>query len=430
MKKKLLLLLLSICLIIPSALMFTACDDGNGGAGGHNHVYTGHTYYKVDGTKAYSYKLCECGEDGNKVQLTNYVIATPNNAQEVLDGSLGKLSGKTVVFADGDYSHLWLRSSRNTLNKVYEYNYQNPQDLSVEVDLSDISPNSGIYHYQRELKNVKFVATNNAQFNGVLSIQSKHFGEIPWQNDVWTGIATETIHSYDIVRGVTSDDVVYNNTIEEGDLGYVDHIILDGVTFENMNFEGVNGRVFIATETDEKIKDLTFAHCTFNTEESYVNSRNSGYAAIVITRRDNGILPIRENITINGCEFNGHYQGFYIDQVKNATITNNISQNTDHNAFAIQGNVTGEILIDGNYVVNTGDRAIRFGTCNDVEATISNNVFLSAVDDANEIFKTEPSEDTTVTFVGNGYEGVEIEDNVYTTTEQSPKIIVTITNND
>ena len=429
MKKKLLFILLAVCLIIPSTLMFTACDDGDNGTGGHKHVYAGQTYYKVDDGKAYSYKLCECGEDGKVEKLTNYVITTPNNAQNVLDGSLGKLSGKTVVFADGDYSHLKLRSSRNTLNKIYEYNYENPQDLSVEVELSEISPDSGIYHYQRELKNVKFVATNNANFNGLISIQSKHYGEIPWENDVWTGIATETIHSYDIVRGVTCDDVVYDGTIEEGDLGYVDHITLEGVTFENMKFSGAKGRVFIGTETEEKIKDLTFTNCIFETEESYVNSRNSGYAAIVITHRDNGVKPTRENITVNGCEINGHYQGIYIDQIKNATVTNNIVQNTDHNAFAIQADVTGDILIDGNYVVNTGDRAIRFGTCNDVEATISNNMFVSAVDGENEIFKTQPSENTTVTFISNGYEGVEIEDDTYTATEQEPKIVVTITNN-
>lgn len=414
MKKKILSLLFGLVLILPMAFIVSACSEDHT----HSHIKT--NKYIVEDSKAYTTETCECG-DVKKTELTNYVIATPSNAQDILDGHYGKLSGKTIVFFKGTYGALRLRVTLDTLDLIHEYNPNDPEDMSTTTTLEALS-NTRTYHYTRDIENVNFVAVDGAKFTGVFSVQSKDYEKYIWQADNVVGLGTENNLAVDPIRNIKVLDNNDDGIIDDGDIAFVDHLNLDNITFENMDFLGSRGRFYFGNAYADKLEDITFKHCTFITEEDW-----NGYGAIVMdtqhTDRQSSIT--RKNILVDGCTIDGHYQGVVLQNIDNAIISNSTIKNTTHNAINLQGNFSkGNILIDNNTLVETGDRAIRFSVLQGATVVISNNTLNEAYDTELEIIKTQecPS-GSSIEIKNTSIDGISLENKTYTT-NTTPQIIV------
>ena len=413
MKKKILSLLFAMCLVLPMAFMIAACSEDHT----HSHIKTGK--YIVEDSKAYTTETCVCG-DTKKTELTNYIIATPSNAQDILDGHYGKISGKTIVFFKGTYGTLRLRTTLNTLDLIHEYNPNDPLDMNTTTTLEALS-NTRTYHYTRNIENVNFVAVDGAKFTGVFSSQSKDYEKYIWQADSIVGLESTDTLAVDPIRNVTVKDNG-NGIIEDGDIAYVEHINLDNISFENMDFLGDKGRFYFGNSYADKLEDITFKNCTFVTEEDW-----NGYGAIVMdtenTNRQSSIT--RKNIVVDGCYIDGHYQGVVLQNIENASIKNTTIKNTIHNAINLQGNFSkGNILIDNNAIANTGDRAIRFATLNNATIIISNNLLTEAYDADFEIIKTQTCPTgSSIEIINTEIDGINLENKKYTTAV-NPQIII------
>lgn len=247
MKKKILTLLLSIGILLSLGLIGSACTPS------HTHSYINSGKYIVMDSKAYQIENCECGESHTK-ELTNYIIATPDTAQEILDGKYGKLSGKTIVFFKGTYGDMSIKITKETIDKVFEYNVSDPQDLSTETTLNALSDKS-TYHYFRNLNNVRFIAVDGARFEGGLYIESTlHCAEGEFDITV-----------VDPIRNVPLHDNNANGIVDTLDTAYMEHIILNSVTLENMNFYGENGKL-IHTKANTNENSPVLINCTFESE--------------------------------------------------------------------------------------------------------------------------------------------------------------------
>ena len=416
MRKKLLSILFAFVLILPMAFMVAACSED------HTHTHIKTNEYVVEDSKAYTTEICECG-NVKKTELNNYIIATPSTAQDILDGRYGKISGKTIVFFKGTYSSLRIRSTIDTLSVIHEYNVNDPLDMETTTTLEALS-NTTTYHYTRNLNNVNFVAVDGAKFEGLFSIQSKDYEKYIWQSDELTGLAEENTLAIDPIRNVKVADYNGDGNIDTGDVAFVDHINLDNITFENMNFSGSKGRVYIGNSYADQVEDITFKNCSFITEEEW-----STYGAIVMdtqaTTRQTSI--IRKNIVVDGCTIDGHYQGVVLQNVENSTIKNSTIKNTIHNAINLQGHFSkGNILIDKNNMENTGDRAIRFSYLENATVLISNNTLTEAYDSDNEIIKTQTSKTgSSIEIKDTTIDGVALQNYTYET-EEIPQIIISV----
>ena len=223
MKKRLLSILFAFCLVLPMALLVTACD------GDHTHTYIKNNGYVVEDSKAYTTEVCECGHT-KQTELSNYIIATPDSAQSILDGRYGKISGKTILFFKGTYGALEIKSTVDTLTAIHEYNVNDPLDMATTTTLEALS-NTTTYHYTRDLSDVHFVALEGAKFEGLFSIQSKDYEKYIWQADTLTGLSDSTALAIDPIRNVKVQDHNWNGTIDTGDVAFIDHINIKNITF-------------------------------------------------------------------------------------------------------------------------------------------------------------------------------------------------------
>ena len=384
----------------------------------------GHSYVSesiiVEGDKAYKVKVCNCQYE-DKQELSNYIVVNPNNAQSILDGSQGKISGKTIVFSNGLYSSLEIRSTADTISKVYEYEYLGNTDYSynTEADIDNLS-DVGVYHYIRNINDVEFVSTSEAVFTGVIAIQSKDFRRYGYALDYQLGLSDAKI-DVDPIRGVKVVDLDQDGKIEQGDTAYVDHISLKNISFNGLNFQGKRGRIFIYNRTAENMENITFKNCSFTTNEmwSVIESEKEkavSRAAINLSISSGVEVSTFKNVTIDNCKIDGHYQGVYVDNSNNLTVKNCEIKNTDHNAIAVQtidNNTnyftTGNVLIENNTISNVTDRAIRFNTMKDASIEIKNNRFVSC-DENGQLLKSQASTNSNLTFRNNSYNGTLITD--------------------
>jgi len=407
-------------------------------AQGHNYTFA---KYIVEDGKAYSLSNCTCNSVEKK-ELTNYLIVTPENAQSVLDGSEGLISGKTIVFSDGNYGALQIRSTRETVDKIYEYDYSagtNNNVMTTEVDIEDLS-SEGVYHYTRNVEDVTFISTENAEFKGVFSIQSKAHRRYGYLLDPSTGISDSYI-DVDPIRNVSVNDRQSNGTMQEGDTAYVDHITLENITFQGLKFTGNKGRLLIYDRVGASVKGITIDSCSFTTDAvwSYIENsaeRGNARSAIFMAVKTGDKL---ENSVVKNCFIDGHFQGVYIADAKNAVISNSVIKNTTHNAIALQASdtytdisyTTGDIFIVGNVIENTGDRAIRFNTCREANISIVSNIFVDACDSDNELIKSQASTDTMLAFRGNTFNGVALADTLQNAEDMaSDKLLIVVPTNE
>ena len=412
--KKFLYSLLVICLLLACAFMGYKLYYPNPIVV-HAHNFDEKMTYSVIGSKAYVNRKCECGSIQH-TELTNYIIARPTTAQDILNGDI---NGKTIVFADGDYGNLEINVTRDTLSAINEYL---PEDKNIKGELIDLElidelSEVGAYHYTRNLENVTFAGTPNANFNGLFNIHSKVYCFYNWMSDKAIGVENSTSLKVDPIRDIGLKDINNNGLIDENDIGYIQHINVINVSFENMNFEGKNGRMLFAYEVDADVSNIDFINCTFETDEIFYQKDSTiGFGAIHIEVRLGSIAGIEiEDIIIENCEFNGHYQAINIRRVNNVKILNNTIKNTEHNAINLQGFGTkGDILIKGNIIENTQDRAIRFANLENAQVVVENNTFVNCTDDAGELIKTQTQNvDSTIEMLNNTYNSKAIENKVY-----------------
>ena len=129
--------------------------------GGYRDHYK-YTLDTVDGNKiAYKQEYCEtCGKligEPTAMLSSTYVIATPDNAQDVLDGDI---DGKVVIFDEGYYNNeLILRASKysNTQIKIGGVWTDATQDVINSLANTH-------YYYSRNIEDVTFTAVEGAYF--------------------------------------------------------------------------------------------------------------------------------------------------------------------------------------------------------------------------------------------------------------------------
>ena len=367
---------------LAAAAAFTVCLSAGCGeeepppAATHEHTLSADTEYYVRDGALYSADICtECGERLNEEAVENGVIATPETAQEALD----KLTdGGVVYFSSGEYTtQLELRQNKYTTSVK-------DRDNETGVAIDDVQK-TGVYHYYRTLKNAVLAADDDAVFTGTLYSATGHV------------YGSDNNQPYDAVRDVTLTDT---NT------SYYSHMTIGNLTITGMNFRGASGVMNFAYYYEQTgINGLTVRDCTFD-----INDEEQGTSPAIRIATDLG--GIYSDITVKDCLTDGYFQGVYIQNVNNITVTGNTVKNAGHNAFAIQSatsyTATGKIVISGNTVENDSDRAIRFGNLSDAEVEITDNTFINVNTSEKEIAKGGTVSDVTVTVRNNTVDGKQL----------------------
>lgn len=121
MKKFLLSFILSVCMLIPATFAFAGCGSNKtqDNTTPHTHnMCTTHTYTienEDENKKVYELFNCTCGESEKK-ELTNYTIATPETAHELINNS----NNTTIVLSEGTYNGeiLWFNEPNTPTNNL------------------------------------------------------------------------------------------------------------------------------------------------------------------------------------------------------------------------------------------------------------------------------------------------------------------------
>ncbi|MBP3431977.1 MAG: right-handed parallel beta-helix repeat-containing protein [Clostridia bacterium] len=363
MKKNKILAGVMIGTILAGLFGLTACGEPP-----HTHTYTTHYVVKtVDSQeKAYTYTKCDCGTETELTLIENAVVADPVTAQTVLDG---EVNNKVVVLKEGTYGQLQLRPSKTT-STFFKHNYLGgtSPDLQVgdSVTLDYVLEHPDVpYHYFRKFENVKIVGEDGVTFTDSIMLNSTH---------VYGSTHTYGFVKYDQVREILNPTT--NNS-------HYPHISVENLSFENLNFSGKQALINLYFAiADSSADGITIKNCNFTTEEA------NTIAAMCFR----GEFNVYNNIVVEDCEVDGHFQGVLTYNAKNVTVKNNKIANTSHNAIAIQSHsaatcfVSGKIVIEdnsisnvigsyiegGNYAID-GQRAMRIGKCTDVEIVVKNN---------------------------------------------------------
>ena len=328
---------------------------------------------------------CECYQATEKMNADEYIIATPETAQSILDSDI---NGKTIVFAEGEYDEaLILRASAETsiINKAAGID---GSTIGEKIDISNII-NDAVYHYTREIIDVVFAGTKEAFFTKsfmIISGNSDHYEEYVYQYNYGT-----MENAYDPIRGSATSR------------NYYVHLKIDGINFNGMHFKGEKAGLIVYTRLENAyIKNITIQNNSFIGDKE----DTSNLAAISLNHY---LLSNHayENIVVKNNIIDDHYQGFVCLNAKNVKVYNNKISNTEHNAIGIQANghyFTGKINIVNNEINNVTDRAIRFNTGKNADILVEGNSFVSSVD-GNSLLKTQVSTNTTYKFLNNYYEG-------------------------
>lgn len=366
--------------------------------------------YRISGTTIYgTYECAGCGNTIEKAVYTNaatvtednldtlnwkdgnlVVVATPENAQDILDRIR---SNSVVYFSNGTYGELTLRPSQYNLSSIHGYG----TDSSNEYTLDEIKNSSTtIYRFDVELDNVTFIGNSGATFSK-FRISSGYI----------YGSGYNAVLEHDISGQLYS---------------YESYMRLKSLSFRGMDFSG-EGQAFSTGFSykgdDSYIDGLTIDSCSFEN----TGMENGGQAMYI----QSDILGKYMNITVNNCKFSGCFQGVYIQNGDGITITNCVSDNTTHNAFAVQNGgksggetdveddyFTGSITIRNNTISNTAGKAgIRFGNGRNATILVEDNTISNAAEavaDGSMILESETLDNCTYSFTGNTYNGVLLED--------------------
>ena len=365
-------LLLSLC-----ACTFVGCGQG------HQCTYDEHTGYMVIDNEAHEILSCTCGKNQYS-KLEDAYVATPQNAQQVLDGALGSLDGKTVVFAPGEYNDTLYFGRPNSLagsNTVYK----GLQGSTIIEGIDEISDMTwGSRYYTRSISNVTFGCEEGVVLPSIEAISGHVHG---------------SGHDYVIDKDFTGS-------------GYYLTHIFENITFDGVSFDGIVkfSTSQVATEVDGEVfqpatsmNGLKFDGCDFTTG----GTEQSNGAALQVyseTENDNQVI---KNVSVDNCRFENCYQGVYTHHVQNVSVKNSSFNSLGHNAIAIQNHGStpfnhGNVVISNNTFNNILDRIIRFNNIGaETTITISNNTANNSGDEDKQVIKATTLADGIVYDISN-----------------------------
>ena len=290
------------------------------------------------------------------------------NAQYVLDGAYGDITGKTIKFTENISEELIL--GRPTKYVGSNTKYYSSGGFDAEIDYAAAMANPANGYYTRTVSNVTFTAADGVTVAGFTA----NSGQVASKNGK---------QAYDYVRDSGSYVNMTNN-------GY--YCIAN---FENIKFEGltITGRVdFDGYEQSCRytVNGISFVNCTFPGNDSKTDR------AIRIAGSTDSLALT--NLTVTGCTFRNCKEGVLAFSVNGAEIKNNTFENIAGKAIEIGSDinpVSGNITIKENYIKDTNDRAIRLGTFNTgASLVVENNVMINAKNSAGEMFKAEGKPET------------------------------------
>jgi hypothetical protein len=228
--------------------------------------------------KAYhATEKCSCG-DYKKTELEDYIIATPETAQTVLDG---EINGKTVVLSSGEYDVLYLRKN----------------DASTLVESSIWA--GGNHTYSREMSDVTILGAEGTEVDAIIAEAGTYYDTPHSLSAEYPLLQTLIDFEGFIVKNITftleSSDVAVNIASD------VNWVSIDGLTIDDCVVDG---------EGTASAGDRLF----FSQAREVVNYVTD--AGVVFTCN-------RKNITIKNCDMKNLHQGVKIMYVENLTIENN-----------------------------------------------------------------------------------------------------------
>ena len=166
-------------------------------------------------------------------------------------------------------------------------------------------------------------------------------------------------------------------------------IVMTGWKLKNIEFTG-DGLIFGINNTG-----VTVDGCTFTNTEL----QNTGSNANLAT-----------NFTVKNCTFDGGHATrktqLALQNSNGITVTGCTFTNAAHNAMNITS-VQGNVVIKGNTINGTADRALRFVISNaNAKLTITNNTIVSEGDDDGQLMKADGNVTASnVTLSGNTWNG-------------------------
>lgn len=305
------------------------------------------------------------------------VNVTAANAQYTLDGAYGSIDGKTINFTENISETLVLgRPNRfpGSNTKYMVAGYTSDADgykefATAEELVAYLKTNSKSPYYTRAVNNVKFTASEGVEING-FNATSGHI----------YGTEEKLIYDYVLDNGTSSSSTSPS--------------YYDAYNFTNLSFEGitfVKNAHFYDSSKKSSINKLTFTKCNFLAlGEEDKSTQSSGQRVKVQREADSEYLF--DNIIVDNCNFNTSFQGVYVSNAHNVTVTNSKITTTVHNAIALQSNYKspsyGAVVIKDNTFDKIGDRVIRFGDIGaDTQITITNNTATNSGDTDGQVMK-------------------------------------------
>lgn len=308
-----------------------------------------------------------------------------SNAQDVLDGKYGDITGKTIHFTENIPVVLDLARPTKHQGSGTEYVCGNGNSHSDEsktfTDATEFLDHFGenewhtTPNYYRTLSDVTFTADEGVTVAGFTFDAGHAYGEC-----------------YDYVR-----DVAYTSGS-----AYYKYSSLENITFKGLTITGqFDAKLYLDGCT---VEDITFEGCTFT------GTADDGENAAIKFLADNQYFT---NITVKDCEISGYYQGVYIQGVDGAEIVNNKISDTEHNAIALQSHTVaakGTIEVAENYITDVSDRAIRLNAVSgDAEISVNNNIMVDCGDEVGQLIKAgDVDEEATIDLESNYWNGKDV----------------------
>lgn len=187
---------------------------------------------------------------------------------------------------------------------------------------------------------------------------------------------TVTVEKIDIAghtnSNITIDNITFDGTADWSGV-YVGSIGLDGLTVRNCSFVKNSYILGGGSQPDHiSIMNLLVENCSFD-----------------MTNMEN-----KDGVQLSAINIWGSNV---------VTIKNNTFKNADYNAIQLAGNINGDVLIEGNVIDGTVDRALRFNNVN-ADITIKNNEIKNVQKANQEVLKaTSVGEDGSLVFENNTY---------------------------
>lgn len=210
--------------------------------------------------------------------------------------------------------------------------------------------------------------------------------------------ANATVEKIDIA-GHTNEKITIANIAFDGTDDwsgvYVGSIGLDGLTVRNCSF--VNNSYILGGGSQPEhisIMNLLIEDCSFDMTD--MENKDSVKLSAINIWGSNGV-----------------------------TIKNNKFKNVDYNAIQLAGEINGDVVIEGNIIDGTADRALRLNNVNK-NVTIKNNAIKGVQESDGELFKaTSVTAEASLIFENNTYDGNAW--NPENVTEPATNVVYTIT---